>query len=323
MPQSVYKSSKQPVVLKTKKADDFAFKSLLTGPISELSVLRKSLLFAEISMASYLPIKQCNIAAGQMGFTDGKVFDCRHTKAIWFQNQFDSVVVLRGPEVHCWKEIAFHKKMPMTSAETVGKVHKGLKARVDGIWPRLESDLARNNVPLWFCGHSLGGALATICASRCMLSYVKTEPKGIYTFGSPRVGCGRYVNYVSLPHYRWVNNQDVVTRVPLARLGFRHSGVEMHIDRFGRLKDTQGWRRISGWNPTAFSEFRRIETEPLSDHSSTDYVDAIFKITRFEENRAKSQYAKPGVMTGPQDAARPETPSEKTLDCEIKQQRSA
>ena len=54
-------------------------------------------------------------------------------------------------------------------AETAGRVHRGFKREVDDLWPRLEKALKNNTLPLWFAGHSLGGAMATICASRCQL----------------------------------------------------------------------------------------------------------------------------------------------------------
>jgi triacylglycerol lipase len=72
--------------LKNKKANELAFKSRLKGPISELSLLRRSLLFAEISMISYLSIEECNIAAGKLGFIDGKFFNSNNAQAYWFQS---------------------------------------------------------------------------------------------------------------------------------------------------------------------------------------------------------------------------------------------
>ena len=52
-----------------KQADEFEFKSKVTGPIAEMPYLERSLLMAEISMMSYLDIQQCNIAAGRIGFS--------------------------------------------------------------------------------------------------------------------------------------------------------------------------------------------------------------------------------------------------------------
>ena len=83
-------------------------------------------------------------------------------------------------------------------AETVGRVHRGFKREVDDLWPRLEQALVNNTRTLWFTGHSLGGAMTTICAGRCKLSHIQSDPRAVFTFGSPRVGNKRYVNYVRL-----------------------------------------------------------------------------------------------------------------------------
>ena len=58
--------------------------------------------------------------------------------------------------------------------------------------------------------HSLGAALATICASRL-------DAHELYTFGSPRVGNRAFVKEMKndgIQHYRFVNNNDIVTGVP-------------------------------------------------------------------------------------------------------------
>ena len=69
--------------LAAKKANEFAFKTFLKTPIESYSLLRQSLLFAEVSMISYLSVEECNIAAGKLGFTDGKFFNCGGAQAYW------------------------------------------------------------------------------------------------------------------------------------------------------------------------------------------------------------------------------------------------
>lgn len=296
---AVKKSSKKPVKLGNKQADEFAFKSFLDRPISELSFLRQSLLFAEVSMISYLSIEQCNIAAGKLGFTDGKFFNVEGAQAYWFQNKYDSVVVCRGTEASDWRDIKADVNALTALAETVGKVHRGFKSEVDLIWPHIEKALEVNKAPLWFCGHSLGGAMAKICAGRCMLSYIKSEPDGLYTYGSPRVGCKRYVNHVKLDHYyRWVNNNDIVTRVPPVWLGYRHSGEEKYLDRNGNLRETKGWRRFSDRLQGFLGGLKKGKIDQLSDHSALAYIDSIFTLVRNEE--AKTGKPEPRSNTEPE-----------------------
>ncbi|MCX5893209.1 MAG: lipase family protein, partial [Deltaproteobacteria bacterium] len=90
-------------------------------------------------------------------------------------------------------------------------MHRGFQAALDEVWERLHDYLegkenARRTV--WFTGHSLGAALATLAASR----YGKV--RGLYTFGSPRVGDLDFKQAFLVPTYRFVNHDDLVTRVP-------------------------------------------------------------------------------------------------------------
>lgn len=267
------------------KADQFVFKSKLTGPIHDLSMMKRALLMAEVSMISYLSIEECNIAAGKLGFTDGKFFNTRGAQAYWFFNQWDSVVVCRGTEPHEWDDIQADINALTAVAETVGKVHRGFKAEVDRIWPHLEKALQDNQRPLWFCGHSLGGAMATICAGRANLSHIPCETEALYTYGSPRVGCNRYINHVQISHYRWVNNNDIVTRVPPTWLGYRHGGAEFYIDHTGKLRDIKGWRRIKDRLQGFVRSLGRLRIDHLSDHSMLEYIDHIFQMSRSNETK--------------------------------------
>ena len=278
----VNKIRKPPEQLAQKQAEQFAFKSRITGPIGDMTLMQRSLLFAEISMISYLSLEQCNLAAGKLGFVDGKFFNSNNAQAYWFQSEFDSVVVCRGTEAREWGDIQADANALAAVAETVGRVHRGFKAEVDEIWPYLEKELETNTKPLWFCGHSLGGAMANICAGRCMLSYIRSEPEELYTFGSPRVGCRRYVNHVKLKHYRWVNNNDVVTRIPPPWLGYRHNGQEMYLDRFNKLTSLQGWRRVSDRLQGFWGGLLKGKVDQIADHSAVRYIDSIFGIVRSE-----------------------------------------
>ena len=273
-------AQKKPEVLATKRADEFVFKSYLQGPISDLSMLERSLLFAEIALTAYLSPEECNIAAGKLGFTEGSFFNCDGSHAYWFYNEWDSVVVCRGTEPNEWNDIQADANALTAIAETVGKVHRGFKREVDDLWPYLEDSLNDNQLPLWFCGHSLGGAMAKICTSRCTLSHIRMEPIELYTYGAPRVGNRTYIDHVKVPHFRWVNNNDIVTRVPPMWLGYRHSGEELYIDRFGKLNEIKGWKRVSDRLQGFLSELTKFRIDQLSDHSILEYIRLIHRICK-------------------------------------------
>ena len=186
-------------------------------------------------------------------------------------------------------------------AETAGKVHRGFKREVDDLWPMLEEILSSNLLPLWFCGHSLGGAMATICAGRCVRSHIPSNPEELYTFGSPRVGDRRYVNFVKLNYYRWVNNNDVVTRVPPAWLGYRHTGNEVYLNRDGRIEKLTGWWRSRDRIKGTLRALRKWKFDALADHKIHRYIEAI--VAALEEEAAVVSAGGKAVVA--EDAALP------------------
>ena len=89
--------------------------------------------------------------------------------------------------------------------------------------------------PVLDCGHSLGAALATVAAN-----FAAGEPRlrlqGLYTYGSPRVGDAAFGRAIGVPVFRFRNNSDVVTTVPIG-LVFRHVGALQLIDSGGHLHE--------------------------------------------------------------------------------------
>lgn len=268
-----------------KTANQIRLKSFLDGPICQLSELQRSLLLAEAALVAYLPIQECKTAAAQLGFADNRLFEGNGAQAHWFQSDHDSVIVFRGVEPVRWSDIYADAAAPATLSETVGKVHHGFKSQVDAVWPEIESTLVEHNdKTLWFSGHSLGGAMATICAERCLVSYVRSEPEELHTFGSPRVGSTQYVKSSRTRHYRWVNNHDAVTRVPPLWMGYRHAGDERHVDRFGHLKNVKIWERFSVEAQDLIKHVwqgrRKIRNDSLAGHSIVEYIEKIFDMLR-------------------------------------------
>lgn len=202
-------------------------RSLANQPIVEMTQLEQSLLMAELAMIAYNDPDESGRAAACIGFSDVAFYERDGSQAYRFRNQYDCVIACRGTEPNQWNDIQADARASSVLSETVGRVHRGFKREVDDLWPMLETALMCNRQPLWFCGHSLGGAMATICAGRCLLSHIDSNPERLFTFGSPRVGNPRYIQYTKLDHLRYVNNNDIVTRVPPAWFGYRHCGREI------------------------------------------------------------------------------------------------
>lgn len=125
--------------------------------------------------------------------------------------------------------------------------------------------------------------MATICAYRCAASSLVNDPQELYTFGSPRVGCKRYIRHAPVRHYRWVHNNDIVTRVPPVWMGYRHGGNELYLDRYGRIRKLTGifrsrdrWRGLLGglW---------QWKVDFLADHSIGQYASHIAAAVKLED----------------------------------------
>ena len=135
--------------------------------------------------------------------------------------QHDFVVVaFRGTQPDEWKDILADVNIVLVSWKS-GLVHQGFKRAFEVILPKLDPVLQRlaPNHALWFCGHSLGAALATLAADH----YAST--RGVCTFGSPRVGDPAFARAFDAKmagrSFRYVNDHDVVTHVPLP-LAYEH-----------------------------------------------------------------------------------------------------
>lgn len=287
------KSTPDSTVVKIKvgdqKCEDLKLFSVMDGPIKNLSVFRRSLLFAELSLISYLPHDEAAKAALRLGFPECMFFDRDGAQAFWITNEHDSVVACRGTEAHEWNDIKADADAVSAVAETVGRVHRGFKREVDDLWPRLEEALTKNRKPLWFTGHSLGGAMATICAGRCKLSFIKSNPEELYTYGSPRVGNRRYVNFAKITYYRWVNNNDIVPTVPPAWFGYTHTGTEMYLNNAGKLKQLTRFGKFMDGVKGFWSSLKKGRIDQLSDHSMFDYISAIHALCLEEEGVSRSE----------------------------------
>jgi triacylglycerol lipase len=258
--------------ISSKKALEIDVASKIDGPIGRLNTLKRSLLFAEISMLSYLPDSEANSVFEGVGFTDVRYIEHDGSQAYHLETESDVVIVCRGTEPNEWNDLKADANALTDLAETVGRVHRGFKREVDDIWPKLEDALREETRNVWFCGHSLGGAMAQICAGRCQLSDISAVPREVVTFGSPRVGTKRYIAHAKVRHLRWVNNNDIVTRVPPRWLRYRHVGTHMYLDRNGdvaRLNPAQrGKDRWSGF----WSGLKARKFDHFSDHAIADYV---------------------------------------------------
>ena len=108
-------------------------------------------------------------------------------------------------------------------------------------------------------GHSLGGALATLCALDLQFTFFSSASDRIslYTFGSPRVGNSalRASFNRRVPNsYRVIYGMDIVPAVPRPWQGYSH------VDKEYRIGQRFSWRFVS-------QRFR--------DHEIARYIEAL------------------------------------------------
>jgi hypothetical protein len=114
-------------------------------------------------------------------------------------------------------------------------VHRGFSEALQHIWNLLQPALDGLEAPCFFTGHSMGGALAQLAATRF-------RPRAVYCFGAPRVGDQGYVDLMRpVPVYRIVNSRDVVALLPPANqiLPFRPAGRLVYICAQGLLREIE------------------------------------------------------------------------------------
>ena len=153
-----------------------------------------------------------------------------------------------------------------------GKVHTGFVASLNHVYRDVLKYVEKNydGNGITCMGHSLGGALATLMASRLANRNKSYVPIEIYTFGSPRVGNKKFVKALDkkdVTHHRFVNNNDCVPKLPWFQV-YHHHGDLYYIDYDGNIHTTKSLTQ------TAKDQFRarrraRQKEEPfdyLYDH---------------------------------------------------------
>ncbi len=138
-------------------------------------------------------------------------------------------------------------------------VHEGFREALDSVWHDIADELGKLACPVFYTGHSLGAALATLAASR-------RPPRALYTFGSPLVGNAAFAASLgSQPVYRVVDGSDIVATVPPPALGYCHVGTEHKL--------------VAPPAPATFlGRFKSLLCSPppfLADHAPINYVDRL------------------------------------------------
>ncbi|MBB6669630.1 lipase family protein [Cohnella nanjingensis] len=141
----------------------------------------------------------------------------------WFgfilESKHDAIVAFRGTSsTSDWVSDAMASQVKFKYMRDSGLVHRGFNAIYDSMRGVILAALRKVSPGkrLYITGHSLGAAIASLCALDVSAN-TKFRSPYIYTFGSPRVGdsafAGTYAARIG-SSYRIHNPYDAVTHIP-------------------------------------------------------------------------------------------------------------
>lgn len=224
---------------------------------------------AELSRLAYrhdgVGSKTCRDFLREAGFAEVAFFSARVTGtgallAINPAPNAYAVLSFRGTEQKIQDFLHDADTWPVPAFGGSVRVHRGFKRALNSVWTPIAAALDGIDCPVFYTGHSLGAALATLAAAR-------RPPRAVYAYGSPRVGDSRFVAMLrDVPVFRIVYGSDVVATVPLESFGFRHAGVEHRIGRQGRVGST---------GIAALAEQMGSPPSVLADHAPINYVNGV------------------------------------------------
>ena len=218
---------------------------------SQARVVDNAKILGQAAAIAYETPGVCERWAVAQGFTPG-TFDFiegRDTQGFVVQDDHTILVAFRGTQPNRpvdW--LSDGKARHARWAHNIGKVHTGFYEALDVVWRDGQGVLPRRlanrgNRTVWITGHSLGGALAELCAARaCFDPRITSIPiEAVYTFGQPRVGDSEFAtllhNKMGVSVQRFVNDRDIVPRVPLFGMGYCHFGNMTFFDHGGTAAD--------------------------------------------------------------------------------------
>lgn len=148
------------------------------------------------------------------------ILDVGSAECVIHETDTKIIIAVRGTELteprDIIRDLRIHKIFHIK-----GKVHKGFDKGAIAL--RLPLTELPYDKPLWFTGHSKGGAEATILST--YMAGLNYNVQGLVTFGCPRVGNKEFAKFVedSIPYiHRYQNRYDCVPRHPWPIWGYRH-----------------------------------------------------------------------------------------------------
>lgn len=226
---------------------------------------------AQLAQIAYMNQAEAYADIRALGYTNHVFHDIDGAQVHIVWNDKQMVLCFRGTEPDEFSDIkADLNAWPDEAYNGHGLVHNGFQEEVNKVWDEVTKRIENNRADrdLFITGHSLGGAMATIAASR-----LGDQVTALYTYGSPRVGTSKFVKSFKTPHYRHVNNNDIVPKVPFAFLGYRHHGTLRYINYYGNIRKMTPWQRFKDqWRGRVRAWQKKQPFDGARDHGMQYYV---------------------------------------------------
>lgn len=224
------------------------------------------------------------------GFTLTAFLDEKGTQGFLAQTEGAAVLAFRGTEkkLDDWVTDAEFELIDGTPTGVPGKIHDGFAKGLGCVTAQLDqlvANLKDRRVLLHCTGHSLGAALATLAAVRYARLPQACPIHTVHTFGSPRVGNADFVREFDARFqgraYRFVNDEDLVTRVPPREMKYDHVCDLVYIDESGKLqRDIGYWYRFLNFATNALTNLTEAVKTTVKDHSMSLYCGHLEKAAR-------------------------------------------
>lgn len=224
-------------------------------------------LLASMSDKSYLSPVDAEDAFRSLGFMEVKTIE--YSSMIGYVAWVDeaAVIVFRGTD----NDVDWIVNLAISSVQTPkGSIHAGFYNAYQQMQEQIMKIVNKaKSKHLWITGHSLGGALAAVCAYDLTENH-KLQIDGIVTFGQPMIAKQPLADYLGnafrgrFAHF--VNRNDIVARVPPT---FAHFGslVWFTDDGIKRSKPSQ----IMAFGTEEPDEPKNLESTDLTPVSEEEF----------------------------------------------------
>ncbi|MGY5449973.1 lipase family protein [Agarivorans sp. MS3-6] len=229
---------------------------------------------ADCALLAYTHPGFARMAYKLAGFEQFRFFQGTGTECMAAANEDVLIISFRGTELKSLSALYELRSdldaLPSSFAEG-GRVHTGFQKALDEIWQgqaglaafiQQQIDLYPNR-PMWMTGHSLGGALASLC-------FAKTKrATGLYIYGAPRVGDKAFNGLIdNRPAWRIEHARDPIPmlppNLPALKFCFESTGELVYIHSDQTLEYQRPEKSSEQYKQLVLSTFKSQEARRKS-----------------------------------------------------------